>query len=64
MVQDRTKGGEFSEEAILHYRDEIRLLLDRGIRPLVTLHHFAEPVWFQKMGGWREPRNADIFLNM
>jgi beta-glucosidase len=55
--------GEFSDEAIRHYRDEIQLLLDNGIRPLITLHHFSEPVWFQALGGWEKPENADLFFD-
>ncbi len=33
------------EAAIAHYRSELELLIARGIRPLVTLHHFSNPVW-------------------
>jgi beta-glucosidase len=31
--------------AIAHYRDELMALRAMGIRPLVTLHHFSNPVW-------------------
>ncbi|WP_265442798.1 glycoside hydrolase family 1 protein [Acetivibrio straminisolvens] len=54
--------GQFSEEAMKHYRDEIKLLVDSNIKPLVTLHHFSEPIWFHDMGGWKKPGNADIFI--
>jgi beta-glucosidase/6-phospho-beta-glucosidase/beta-galactosidase len=33
------------EAAIAHYRRELELLAARGIRPLVTVHHFSNPVW-------------------
>jgi beta-glucosidase len=33
------------EAAIAHYRDELMALKALGIRPLVTLHHFSNPVW-------------------
>lgn len=52
----------FSEEAIQHYRDEIKLLLSAGIRPLVTLHHFSEPLWFHRAGGWIKPQNVELFI--
>lgn len=55
-------AGEYDRQALQHYREEIQLLLDNGIKPLVTLHHFTEPVWFQKLGGWKDPRNAEFFL--
>src|SRR5699024_12578917 len=38
---------------------EIELLLEKGIRPLVTLHHFSNPIWFEDMGGWA---NKDAVL--
>jgi len=56
------RAGEYSEEAIRHYREEIELLLQNGIKPLVTLHHFSDPLWFEKLGGWRDPRNAVFFI--
>ncbi|HOB20723.1 MAG TPA: family 1 glycosylhydrolase, partial [Candidatus Atribacteria bacterium] len=44
--------GRFDDEAIAHYRDEITLLLEKGIKPLVTLHHFTNPLWLERMGGF------------
>lgn len=54
--------GNFSAEAMKHYRDEIQLLLDNNIKPLVTLHHFSDPIWFQNMGGWLKPENSELFI--
>lgn len=56
------KPGEFSKEALKHYRDEIMLLLSNEIKPLVTLHHFSEPIWFEKLGGWKKPENTKLFV--
>jgi beta-glucosidase len=56
------KAGEYSKKAIEHYRNEIQLLLDNNIKPLVTLHHFSEPQWFQNMGGWKESKNSELFV--
>ncbi len=36
---------QIDEAAIEHYRAELMALKDRGIRPLVTIHHFSNPVW-------------------
>jgi beta-glucosidase len=33
------------EAAIAHYRAELEALRAMGIRPLVTIHHFSNPVW-------------------
>ncbi|MEU9443029.1 family 1 glycosylhydrolase [Streptomyces sp. NPDC048304] len=37
--------GHFDEKALDHYSKEIDALLARGIRPVLVLHHFANPVW-------------------
>jgi beta-glucosidase len=33
------------ENAIAHYRAELEALKAMGVRPLVTVHHFSNPVW-------------------
>ncbi|GAA2408099.1 family 1 glycosylhydrolase [Nonomuraea africana] len=42
----------FSRAALAHYRRVIDGCLERGITPVVTLHHFTSPLWFQQDGGW------------
>ena len=37
--------GVIDETAIQHYRDELMALSSMGIRPVVTIHHFSNPVW-------------------
>ncbi len=53
----------FSDEALLRYREEIEYIKEKGIKPLLTLHHFTNPIWFEDMGGWENKESADIFLN-
>ncbi len=36
---------QIDEAALTHYRDELEALRALGIRPLVTVHHFSNPVW-------------------
>ena len=36
---------QIDETALAHYRAELEALRSFGIRPLVTLHHFSNPVW-------------------
>ncbi len=55
--------GKFSKDAIRHYRNEIGQLLESNIQPLVTLHHFSDPLWFQDMGGWKNPENSELFVD-
>jgi beta-glucosidase len=48
--------GRFDREALDHYREELALLRRAGIVPLVTLHHFTNPLWLEDDGGWLDPR--------
>ena len=56
------RPGEFDLDVLDRYREEIADLIDRGIRPLVTLHHFTNPMWFQRLGEFTHPDSAEIFL--
>lgn len=53
--------GHFDPEAMEHYRSEIAALTEAGIRPLVTLHHFSNPLWLEDRGGWLNPSVVDSF---
>ena len=55
------RPGEFDNAAIEHYRDELGKLRDAGITPLVTLHHFNNPVWFEDAGGFLEREATGVF---
>lgn len=54
--------GEFSRGALKHYIDVIDALKERGIEPIVTLHHFTNPSWFTKKGGWARKDAPGYFL--
>ena len=56
------RPGEFDATALARYREEIELLRSHGIVPLVTLHHFTNPSWFQGLGEWTVPASVDIWL--
>ncbi len=44
--------GKFNGAALDHYNQMIAALRERGMEPLVTLHHFTNPLWVEAMGGW------------
>ena len=56
------KQGEYCEEALAHYREEIAYMRKKGIRPLLTLHHFTNPLWFEDMGAFEHKDSPEIFL--
>jgi len=54
--------GEFSSKEISHYIEVIDSLRRNGLEPLVTLHHFTNPLWFADSGAWLEKGGVDSFL--
>ncbi|MDO4619220.1 MAG: family 1 glycosylhydrolase [Lachnospiraceae bacterium] len=56
------KPGSIDYTAVNHYRQELEYLQTRGIRPLLTIHHFSNPLWFEKKGGFEAPANVRYFL--
>ncbi len=60
--------GQWNDEAEAHYHALLDDLKARGIRPMVTLHHFSAPRWLNDFArppggidGWADPRAADAF---
>lgn len=52
---------EISSVALDHYCRVADYLLERGINPVVTLHHFTTPRWLVELGGWENPSIVDYF---
>ena len=55
------RPGEFDPQALAKYGEMVRLLRERGLEPMVTLHHFTDPVWLGELGGWENPLIGDYF---
>lgn len=56
--------GQVDEAAVARYRAELTALRERGIRPLLTIHHFANPMWFERKGGFARRENLGDFLEL
>ena len=54
--------GLFDQDAIDHYVREVRWLNAHNIKPLVTLHHFTNPMWFEKLGAFEKQSNVQYFM--
>ncbi|MBZ0310083.1 MAG: family 1 glycosylhydrolase, partial [Anaerolineae bacterium] len=52
----------WDDAALQQYSDMIDGFLHRGIFPMVTLHHFTNPLWIEKEGGWLNPKTIDHFV--
>ena len=57
---EKTKG-EYCKETIKHYSEVIDDLLKENITPVITLHHFSNPIWFDEIGGFEKEENINIF---
>ena len=56
--------GQVDEENIRRYRQELLLLKEQGIRPLLTIHHFSNPMWFEKLGAFEKRENLRYYLEL
>lgn len=54
-------AGQFSRAQMLHYRDMIDACHEHGVEPIVTLHHFTNPIWLADRGGLRSPDIVERF---
>jgi len=52
------------ESAVEHYRQELLLLQEKGIRPLLTIHHFTNPMWFENKGAFEKRENLHYYLEL
>ena len=56
------REGVFDTLAIKHYQDVCDSLIVNGIVPMVTLHHFTNPIWFEKKGAFEKKENIADFI--
>lgn len=48
--------GRWDDHALDFYRELLTGMRTRGIEPLVTLHHFTNPLWLAEEGGWENEK--------
>src|SRR5262245_59157179 len=51
--------GRFDEREADHYRAVCDAILEQGMVPTVTLHHFTNPLWVQRQGGFENAKIVD-----
>ena len=51
----------WNEDALEYYRQMLRGLKERGMTPMVTLHHFSDPLWLMHFGGWEYEKVVTYF---
>ncbi|QQG43125.1 MAG: glycoside hydrolase family 1 protein [Candidatus Daviesbacteria bacterium] len=56
---------QFNQNEIDHYKQVLKSLKDQGFTVMLTLHHFTNPAWFAKKGGWESfgaPKRFERFV--
>jgi len=53
----------WDETALDRYREMLIGLRNRKMVPMVTLHHFCEPLWVAEMGGWENEAVIELFAD-
>ena len=56
--------GQLDESAFARYRQELLYMKEKGIEPLLTIHHFSVPMWFEDKGGFSVRENIGDFLEL
>jgi beta-glucosidase len=55
------RPGRFDAAAAAHYHAVLASLRGHGIIPVVTLHHFTNPLWIADNGGWESAATVEAF---
>jgi len=55
------KPDVWDEDSLEFYRQMLRGMLERKLTPMVTLHHFSDPLWLSERGGWENDETPVIF---
>ena len=51
----------WDEDALERYRAMLRGLRERGMTPMVTLHHYTDPIWLAEFGSWETEAVVPLF---
>lgn len=55
---------QVDEAVVDRYRQELLALKRNGIRPLLTIHHFSNPMWFENMGAFTKKENLRHYMKL
>ena len=56
------REGFFDEAELNHYKEVLISLEKYNMQPMLTLHHFTDPIWVTEQGGWENPRTVKNFI--
>jgi len=53
----------FNKDVLYHYSKMIDMLIENNIEPVLTLHHFTYPLWFDRLGAFEKEENINLFVS-
>ncbi|MEK6781443.1 MAG: family 1 glycosylhydrolase [Bacteroidota bacterium] len=59
----REPFGNFHPETIIEYKSFLDSLKMNGTKIMMVLHHFTNPTWFAKRGGWEKEENIKLWVD-
>lgn len=55
--------GKFHHDVVEEYQQFFKKLKDKGVKIMFVLHHFTNPLWFEKKGGWLYEENVALYVD-
>lgn len=52
----------FDKNETEHYKKVLISLKKHGLEPMVTLHHFTNPIWIKDQGAWENEKTVNDFI--
>jgi beta-glucosidase len=59
----RQPFGEFDPETSKQYHNFLQDLKKKKVSIMMVLHHFTNPLWFSKIGGWEKEENIALWID-
>jgi beta-glucosidase len=59
----RQPFGEFDPETSKQYHNFLQDLKNKKVSIMMVLHHFTNPLWFSKIGGWEKEENIALWID-
>jgi beta-glucosidase len=55
--------GKLNQQELARYCDNLDRLIAANITPMVVLHHFSNPPWINRVGGWTNESTVAAFVD-
>ncbi|MFH2130400.1 MAG: family 1 glycosylhydrolase [bacterium] len=52
---------KWDEDALNYYREMIKGMKKLGFTPMLTLHHYTDPLWVVEQGWWQNEKTPELF---